>query len=1229
MKFSFKQSYRTGIRAHHFLMICFIFLQSYSFSQSNNFQFSQLNVKDGLSHGLVNSICQDKEGFLWIGTFDGLNRFDGKNFKVFKYNRRNPHSLGNNIVHDVCVDQKDNIWCATEQGVSCYNKLTDSFENYILIDDSSHQAVTPGESTILCDRQGVVWVGTSACGLFEFIPGENKFKNYRRYTRDSTSLPSNRIRKHSMAEDKSKHGLWLCTYQGVCYFDTDKKIAYSCKNNPNKITAFDNHRVFPLCITNDNKLVYGDDTDYELCFYDITNNKLTRTKKIMQENRNNAPAEAANFFCDSKNNLWITTWAYHFWRIDGITGEIQELFNDEKNPRSINSTFCWDVFEDKEGTLWFGGTKGLSYFNDEKNFYSFYRPDLRFPLLQAHPFIYNFFEDENDIVWFGTQGAGLFSYDFKTDTYDNFSFEKNSANKTDYHNSITSLVEIKNELWLGTNSGMQIFNKRTKKFRKYNPAGNSSKLDSSFTLHLTKECDSILWFYDNLIGLSRLHLNNNSLEQWQEINADNKKVYTHYLFGLYLDSKKNIWIETDDDGILKYNSPTQKFHFYPSNSTDTNALPASPASNMVEDNSDYLWMLCLGQGITKFDPQTGIARTWNSSDGLAYDPARGISSDKFNRLWITGYNLLSVFDPKTNRFENYYIEFAENNYNYNNAMLTLHNGKIVSGMLGAFALFDPEKQIKKLPLKNILISNFKVFEKSIPFSPLSPEISLSYKENFFSLDYSVVTGIDYDKIEYSYKLEGFDKDWVIAGKRQTAAYTNVPGGDYTFKVRARRGNEQWTDPNILATIHVSKIFYETWWFRFLIALCMFLVIRFYVRFRERQHRDELEQEAIDYFTHSQYTNNNADEILWDLARNVISRLGFEDCVIYLLDKNKNTLIQKAALDNKMKEDYSISNPIEIPIGKGIVGTVAATGKAEIIGDTSKDERYIVDDKNRLSEISVPIIHKEKIIGVIDSESPKKYFFTNKHLQLLTTIASISSDKIANAIARQEIHEKEVKLLEYDKRVAEVRLTALRAQMNPHFIFNCLNAIDNYILKNDIEVASKYLNKFARLIRSILSVSDRNFVSLQMELDLLNNYIELENLRFEEKFLFVINVGHDIDSEEIEIPSMLIQPFVENAIVHGLAHKKGIKKLSITISLKNTDLLCAIEDNGIGRPEAQKIKNAKTQTHESKGMKVTEGRLELLQQQIKEKGLVNVFDLSDSNGVASGTRVEILIPIENY
>jgi LytS/YehU family sensor histidine kinase len=351
-------------------------------------------------------------------------------------------------------------------------------------------------------------------------------------------------------------------------------------------------------------------------------------------------------------------------------------------------------------------------------------------------------------------------------------------------------------------------------------------------------------------------------------------------------------------------------------------------------------------------------------------------------------------------------------------------------------------------------------------------------------------------------------------------------------------------------------------------------------------------------------------------------------VVYLVDKNNKVLVQKAAYGPKNPRGHEIINPIEIEIGKGIVGSVAATGKPLLINDTSKDPRYIVDDERRYSELSVPILHDGKVIGVIDSENTKKHFFTEDHLKALTTISSISSNKIAEAQAEAVAKENEVKLLEINKMLAESQLMALRAQMNPHFVFNCLNSIQECIVTQKYGEASNYLNKFSKLFRRVLNNSGKNLVTIDEEKEVLELYLSLEQMRFEQSFVWKMDIDDDLETDEILMPSMLLQPYVENALWHGLMHKEGERKLCIEFSRPQEDVFrCIIDDNGIGRKRSFELKSeqSKTKRHESKGLKISEDRLTVLNRQGYHATL-DIADKYDDNGLATGTRVTIELSI---
>lgn len=340
------------------------------------------------------------------------------------------------------------------------------------------------------------------------------------------------------------------------------------------------------------------------------------------------------------------------------------------------------------------------------------------------------------------------------------------------------------------------------------------------------------------------------------------------------------------------------------------------------------------------------------------------------------------------------------------------------------------------------------------------------------------------------------------------------------------------------------------------------------------------------------------------------------------------LVQKAAFGPKTPKYHQIINPLEIPVGKGITGSVALSGKAEIVSDTSVDPRYIVDDIRRFSEIAVPIKAGDKVLGIIDCEHSKKGFFTQRHLFILTTIASLCASKILRARVEEQKQEAEKELRDTQQKMAEIEMQALRAQMNPHFIFNCLNSINRYIVKSDQATASLYLTRFAKLIRLILDNSNNKSVSLSSELEALRLYIEMESIRFEKQFTYSITVDKNVQADYIQVPPLIIQPFVENAIWHGLLHKETAGHLTIHFSRKTSGLLeCTIEDDGVGREKAKELKSRSTSTKKSLGMKLTVDRLSLLNKETFRDATVEILDLKNKSGEATGTKVILKIPVD--
>jgi LytS/YehU family sensor histidine kinase len=302
------------------------------------------------------------------------------------------------------------------------------------------------------------------------------------------------------------------------------------------------------------------------------------------------------------------------------------------------------------------------------------------------------------------------------------------------------------------------------------------------------------------------------------------------------------------------------------------------------------------------------------------------------------------------------------------------------------------------------------------------------------------------------------------------------------------------------------------------------------------------EDILIYFTHSILGKNTEEEIAWDLAKNCISRLGFVDCVVYFLDEENNVLVQKAAFGPKNPADYNIAQPIMIPVGKGITGSVAYLGRSEIVADTTKDERYIVDDEMRFSEISVPIIFNNHVLGVIDCEHPEKNFFTEQHKKILEAIASICSIKISNVKAQKAIQEKQQNLLSIQQELLMVKAEALRSQMNPHFVFNAINAIQYFITAGDKKTSLKFLNTFSQLIRYYLNNFEKDFISIKNEIQLIRWYLQLQKIRYVDRFdYWFVNKLSEAEVAH-KIPTMILGSVIESVIettifnnsTHGLA-----------------------------------------------------------------------------------------------
>jgi putative methionine-R-sulfoxide reductase with GAF domain len=682
-----------------------------------------------------------------------------------------------------------------------------------------------------------------------------------------------------------------------------------------------------------------------------------------------------------------------------------------------------------------------------------------------------------------------------------------------------------------------------------------------------------------------------------------------------------VWAGTDS-GAWRYRFAENQLDSF----DKANGLSHNTITAFAEDNTGNVYV-ATASGLNRIDKNDAI-KIFRKQEGLQNEKCESLLMDREGNIWIANGNCLLQYDPLKNLFTVFDESSGLSNAGFmeqSNAITA--NGELFWGTRKGINFFTAG-QLRQLHIPLfVMITSFTAGNKELFTSgPQSTEIQ--YANNTILFNFSAIDLYGGKNVRYQYKLEGVDDNWVNTNTPQQVIYSKLSPGDYNFQVRASRNGVEWVNAVNAVTVHIQTPWWRSIWFIISLIVLTAGVFAYSIAKRNKKIKKQKEaleiEQAINWFATSMNEKNSTEDILWDVTRNCIRHLKFEDCVIYLADPEQKTLVQKAAWGPKTMHENKILNPIEIPFGKGITGSVAQARKAEIVTDTSKDSRYLVDDVRRSSEICVPILAGDKVLGVIDSEHSRKNFFTRKHLSILSTIASLCAVKILRAITEAEKKQAEEELQYMRQRAIETEMLALRAQMNPHFMFNSLNSINNFILKNDTDRASEYLTRFSQLMRMILDNSRQEWVLLENELKALQLYIELEAVRLKHIFSYQLTIEEDVNIATLQVPPMIIQPYIENAIWHGLLHRQepgGMLKMHV--SHNDDTLQILIEDNGIGRKESAQMKSKYHSHKKSHGMKITAERIEIINKIYPVHVSVNITDVVPG-GSLSGTRVLIQI-----
>ncbi|WP_353720682.1 histidine kinase [Dyadobacter sp. 676] len=1181
----------------HFQVFWLIYLL-WPLTSSAQFIFQNLKEEDGLSSKDIHCMYKDTDGFLWIGTVNGLNRYDGNTIKCYD-DLRAVHNVEVNGIYP--VDGNANLLVATSRGLKLFNKSAGRYQT-----DQRWKALTHMPLlAIKEDGEKRIWfIGKSEIFVYDGVKVwklTDLFPWARRVADHDLSFAA----KSAFCWDKKRKGFWVGGYDCL-FIDCGNKTVYDSKNNPHKWPILNQRQVTAITLDNNDDLWYGSTIDFSLHFSkpDVPND----TSYLHLDNVRST--DGVNFlFVDGQDRVWISTWMYAAY-LKEPGKPIRKLPYSQDAAYSIGYGFFNEIIEDDEKDIWFGTINGLSKLTYNNPFEAVYKLPSRQFFLQVNFAGINALATRGDTI-LALKEDGLVLFKQSEKIFRQFIGSKDIL----IRNRLSDAALSEGVWWIAGNGGLYTLRSGDQSLRPF----THSKLKKPFSPgnFVVIDLRGRIWFQVWKEALYRFDPKTNICERIDGTDDRwGRFRYKPCQSALKL-RNGDLLFAMKGEGILRFSERTQQF-----NVIEVADKKRFHAMQMIEDQAGNWWAAVLERGLFKLNERGQYIDSLTRRNGFVTTLINSIALDNRGAIWAAGPTGLLFFFPETKKVTQVKINLGKTLQDYWNYVLATRD-RVYAAMLDHVVVIDPMK-FARIPVKNApQITSIKVFGNEISDFP-PPSLILGPTKDFITFQFASWKHRDIPSLQYSYQLEGIDENWVNAGRNLSVSYNSLAAGDYVFKVRSTNEHEQWMNQYTTLKIRIMPYWWQSWWF-FLLVGCVsgaFLYLTYH-GYLNRKHKRELTK-TIEYFVNSIYGENSVSEICWDIVRSCTSQLHFEDCTVFLWDEDRQKLLQKATYGSKDPIENELLNPLELELGEGIVGVAAKIRKTLIIPDTSLDPRYIRQDPSKFSEIAVPILHEGKLIGVLDSEHSKKNFFTEEQARTLVTIASINANKIAEAQAEEEAAKKEIMLLEINRMLAESQLMALRAQMNPHFVFNCLNSIQECIVTQKYGEASKYLNKFSKLFRMVLNNSDRNLVTVEEEKDVLELYLELEQMRFEQSFVYSIDIDDELEADDILLPSMLLQPYVENAIWHGLMHKDGYRELKISFDRIDEEVFkCTIDDNGIGRRKSFEIKqkNAHTKRHKSKGLQIAKDRLDLIDRQ-GQHASVEIIDKYDCNDRATGTKVVI-------
>ncbi|MFP4268852.1 MAG: two-component regulator propeller domain-containing protein, partial [Spirochaetaceae bacterium] len=809
--------------------ILFLFSLS-SVYGDNNVRFEHIKKENGLSSLSVSSIVQDQRGFLWFGTQGGLNRYDGYEFKVYKKEPFNSNSLSHDLIQSLYMDKNHVLWVGTYNGLNRLNTLTGDVTRYLHDPGDPRSLSDSVVVSILRDSRGDLWVGTLK-GLNRLDEETGEFTRFLHDPENADSISDNTVR--DIHEDPAGR-LWIATYDGLNMYHGED----------NRFTAYRAECEFTMALgqSRNGHLWVGTWGGAGLYNFDIDSKSFTAHP---------LPDERAySLETNGNGSLLVGTWGGGLVEVDAHSGKVTSRHTSTKDDFSLSHNIVYSLYRDRAGILWAGTNGGgINKMVAPENEFTYYGSNPEEPDSLTEGKVNAVFVDNRNTLWIGVYNGGLNRYDAERDRM--VHYREDPEDPTSLSNDIVTGIfqDSDGTLWVSTNGGLNRYNREEDSFDVFHKGDPPFFLQDDIVYTINEDVDGSLWIGTYGSGLTRYNRDTGDVDHYSNKSEDPHSLSDNLVYDTLVDREGVFWVATNN-GLNRYDRERDRFIHYTHDETDPESLTSNTIREIYEDSAGRIWIGTVSGGLLRYNRAEDSFSFFMEEQGLPDNSVYGILEDFRGRLWLSTSDSLVIFTPGEEGFQ----RIDEDNGIWAEEFTRGHfrdsDGRLYFGTNRGLYRIEPSDFKRNTHVPPVYLTSFEIFGKEAELEkPLTEvqKLRITHKDRYIAFEFAGLDYVSPDKNRYAYKLEGFDKEWIYSGNRRHAGYTNLPPGEYTFRVQASNNDNVWNEEGLSVGLQVIPPPWRTGWAYAGYSAAGLLLLAGLVLFfnREQRRKYELRTQEIE------------------------------------------------------------------------------------------------------------------------------------------------------------------------------------------------------------------------------------------------------------------------------------------------------------------------------------------------------------------------------------------------